>query len=190
MIDSAILPFPVIETQRLQMRQLGLVDQKAIFHLRSDALSTVFLGKPDAFSIDDAVHFIEKVNKGIVLGDCIYWGLTLKGSNQLIGTACIWNVVAGENKAEIGYELHPDYQGQGLIQEAVEEVIAYGFNEMELRELDACINAENIKSLKILERYHFRYVGSLNAEEKQDSEVHLNMVVYSLLASEYKAFSK
>jgi [ribosomal protein S5]-alanine N-acetyltransferase len=186
MIETTTYQFPTIDTTRLHLRQLRLEDVQEVYELRSDQRVVEFLGRSADFSLEDALGFISKINNGIEEGKWIYWGLSLKNSRQLIGTACIWNVIAGENKAEIGYELLPNFQGNRLIQEAIQEVIKYGFDVMQLRELDACLNSQNIKSLRILERFKFKYIGKMDVNEKQISEENLDMVVYSLLAEEYK----
>jgi RimJ/RimL family protein N-acetyltransferase len=72
-----------------------------------------------------------------------------------------------------------------LIQEAIEKAIEYGFETMELSEIDACLNFKNIKSLKILEKHHFKYISRLDENEKQTSEADLDMVIYSLLNPKY-----
>jgi [ribosomal protein S5]-alanine N-acetyltransferase len=185
MTSLSFIPFPNISTNRLNMRQLSVSDENEVFELRSDKRAMEFLGRPLTFSIEDAKQFIKKINSGISEEKWMYWGLSLKDNPKLIGTICIWNILSAENRAEIGYELHPDFQGNGLIQEAIEKAIQYGFETMELSEIDACLNFKNIKSLKILEKHHFKYLSRLDENEKQTSEADLDMVIYSLLNPKY-----
>src|SRR5690606_2517771 len=103
-------------------------------------------------------EFIRKINKGIAENESILWGITLNENVQkIIGTICLWNVSIEENKAEIGYVLHPDFQGKGIMQEAVKAVIDYGLNTMQLDKIEASIHPENIKSIRLLEKYDFVY---------------------------------
>ena len=81
----------------------------------------------------------------------ILWGITLQENSQkVIGSICLWNLSPEENKAEIGYVLHPDFQGKGYMQEAVEQVIKYGFQTTGLNIIDANFHTENKKSFKLL----------------------------------------
>lgn len=42
--------------------------------------------------------------------------------------------------AEIGYELLPAHQGQGVMYEALQRVIAFGFNTLQLKQIKAEVN--------------------------------------------------
>jgi ribosomal-protein-alanine N-acetyltransferase len=160
----SFIPFPLLVTDRLVLRQLKMEDDQEIFFLRSDETVNKYLVSPIAKSIRDAQDFIQKINSGVANSEWIYWGLTLKYSNKLIGTICIWNIEREEYKAEIGYVLHPDQQGRGLMQEAVATVIEYGFQQMKLQCLDAVVHPDNKRSILLLERNGFVY-HSVSAEE-------------------------
>jgi len=150
-------PFPRLITDRLVLRQLEMQDDGEIFFLRSDETVNEFLVSPIATSIQDARDFIEKINKSITKSESVYWAITVKGNNRLIGTICIWNIEREENKAEIGYVIHPNYAGKGFMSEAVAVVIEYGFGKMKLGCLDAVVHPENKRSIILLERNGFTY---------------------------------
>ncbi len=120
-------PFPNLTTERLILRQVNIQDADEIFALRSDERVNEFLDRPKAKIIDDARKFIEKINDQIAKNKVIYWAITLKNDNKVIGTICYWNISTEHSKAEIGYELHPDFQGKGIMQEAIIKVIDYGW---------------------------------------------------------------
>ena len=101
-----LTPFPNLSTERLTLRQLNLQDDNEIFFLRSDERVLKYLVIPKANSIEEARAFIHKINNGSA-----YWAICLKNETKLIGTICFWNISKEENKAEIGYVLHPGYQG-------------------------------------------------------------------------------
>ena len=153
--------FPILTTERLILRQLEIQDEQEIFFLRSDKQVNKWLVAPIAQSVEEARAFIHKINAGIINNGWAYWGITLKNNNKLIGTICFWNISIGENKAEIGYVLHPDFQGQGIMQEAIHKVIEYGFEQMKLRSTEAILNPGNLKSIALLKRNGFVYAGEL-----------------------------
>ena len=109
----------------------------------------------------------------------IYWGLAPKTNDRIIGTICLWNLSRKERCAEIGYELHPDFQGQGLMQEAVEVVLAYGFEEMKLKNIEAYLHKKNINSIRLLERSKFKFLKKVAPEEKFESESDFDMLAYT-----------
>jgi len=150
-------PFPELSTERLILRQLSMQDDKEIFFLRSDERVLKYLVITKAGSIEEARAFIHKINNGIAANEWAYWGICLRNETKLTGTICFWNISKEENKAEIGYVLHPDYQGRGLMQEAFTKALEYSFEEMKLRSVEAVLHPENIRSINLLQRNGFIY---------------------------------
>ena len=82
--------------------------------------------------------------------------ITLKQDLILIGTICIWKIVKEHYRAEIGYVLHPGYQGKGIMQEAMTVILNYGFKTMKLHSIEANVNPNNRSSIKLLKRNGFK----------------------------------
>ena len=152
------IPFPMLETEHLILRQLKMEDQNEIFALRSDDRVNEFLDRIKANSPEDALLFIHNINTSINNNEAIYWAITLKNEPALAGTICLWNIFKEDLTAEIGYELHPDQQGKGIMQEAIIKVIDYGFQTMKLNLIEAELAPANLRSIKLLERNGFVYV--------------------------------
>ena len=159
---TSIVSFPVLTTERLILRRLEIQDDQEIFFLRSDERVNKYLVAPIAQSIEEARAFIHTINAGVINNGWPYWGITLKNNNKLIGTICFWNISIEENKAEIGYVLHLDLQGKGIMQEAIHKVIEYGFEKMKLRLIEAVLDPGNAKSITLLKRNDFVYAGELD----------------------------
>jgi [ribosomal protein S5]-alanine N-acetyltransferase len=121
-------PFPNLFTERLSLRQMNNNDEEEIFLLRSDERVLQYIDIPKAETIDDARKFIDKINGFILNNESILWAISLKNSTTLIGTICFWNIDKENSVAETGYILHPDLQGKGIMQEALQKIIDYGFN--------------------------------------------------------------
>jgi ribosomal-protein-alanine N-acetyltransferase len=159
-------PFPVLITERLVLRQLRDTDDKEIFFLRShDGVNEFLVAATKAKSIDEARAFIRTTNAGILAGAWIYWVITLKGSERLIGTICLWHLDPMNQKAEIGYVLNPALQRNGYMYEAVKEVIRYGLNDMNLAIIEAISHRDNARSLSLLKKAGFQYHSSAGDEE-------------------------
>ncbi len=167
-------PFPNITTERLTLRQVNIQDENEVFALRTDKRVNEFLDRPKPITVDDARKFIEKINDQITKNEVIFWAITLKNFNKLIGTICYWNISKEHSKAEIGYELHPDFQGKGIMQEAIIKVIDYGLETMKLKSIDADLDPNNFKSINLLVKNGF----VCNTRSK-------NTVVYSLINHKY-----
>lgn len=152
--------FPILTTARLMLKQLALNDDKAIFALRSDDRVNEFIGRTKAKTIEDAQDFIVKINESIADNASIYWVIKLKNTDELIGTICFWNLELDKDIAEIGYELMPDYQGKGLMQEALTAAIDYAFS-IGFTTITAYPHKKNVPSIKLLERNSFQKQGIL-----------------------------
>lgn len=166
MYKKAFESFPVLETPRLRLRQLIEADANDIFALRSNAEVNKYLGRKPAQSIDDARAFIRSINESIRLNQVLYWAITFMGSNKLIGCIGLFNFSANMQQAEIGFELLPEYQGRGVMQEAVNNVITFGRQTIRLEYIQARTHRENSASVALLQRLHFRKTGK--AEEYLD----------------------
>ena len=155
MLQLNFSPFPELTTGRLLLRQLIAADANAISELRSNATVNQYLDRAKTTSIAEAAQFIEKINDSISRNQSLYWVITLEENNHLLGTICMWNINTEEDTAEIGYELHPDHQGKGIMQEAMKAVIDFGFNVVQLKIITAFTLPENIASVRSLKRHGF-----------------------------------
>ena len=156
MEGRSFIPFPVLKTERLTLRQLRINDDKEIFALRSDADVNKYLNRKRSKSIDDAKNFIQIINENIQRNNSIYWAITLKGTDKLIGTICLFDFSDDNLKAEIGYELLPGFQGKGIMQEAASKVIDFGSQQIGLTSIEAYTHSENQSSTTLLEKLNFK----------------------------------
>src|SRR5687768_5785705 len=155
MNELSFFPFPDLYTERLVLRQLRLTDDNEIMVLRSDEKILQFLTLSKCNSLAEAKEFIEKINNYIKNNESIYWGITEKNSETIIGTICLWNISKENFRAEIGYVLHPDFHGRGFMSEAMDVVLYYGFNKMKLHSLEAHVHPDNNSSINLLQKKGF-----------------------------------
>ena len=156
MRDINFTLFPVLKTERLTLRQLINSDADEIFALRSDDKVNKYLDRKPSKSIDDAKTFIQTIKENIQRKNSIYWAITLSGTDKLIGTICLFDFSDHNSKAEIGYELLPDFQGKGIMLEATLKVIAFGIQYLGLSSIEAYTHSENQSSTRLLEKTNFK----------------------------------
>ena len=157
MLALSFTPFPVLETERLILRQITFADRQEIFTMRNDADITRYTGGPKAHTMDDVTAFIAMITQNVNNNEAILWGIALKGAQKIAGTICFWNIDKENDKAELGYVLMPAYGRKGIMQEALQAVIAYGFETMRLKTVEACTHENNNRSKRLLERSNFRF---------------------------------
>jgi len=161
MLNLNFTPFPTITTQRLVLRQLQDDDVHELFALRTDERVNRFLDRPLPQSLNDVREFIEKINQITHHNEGLYWVITRKNEDKLLGTIGLRNFEPEQYRAEIGFELHPDHQGQGFMHEAITHVLAYGFGGLGLQAVMADTDSGNLRSIQILERHGFVKINDL-----------------------------
>ncbi|WP_114938281.1 GNAT family N-acetyltransferase [Mucilaginibacter endophyticus] len=154
-----------LATKRLNLRGLLESDAPQILAIRSNSEVNKYLDRPNDTTIEQALAFIRKIEGIVNSGSGYYWGITQKGEKGLIGTVCYWNLQPADNKAEIGYELNPVYQGLGYMQEAVSAVLEVGFNKLGFELITACPQEGNQSSIKLLQKKCFSLAGDFTEEE-------------------------
>ncbi len=167
--------FPVFHTDRLEIRQLTDEDANQIAVLRSNEIVNQFLNRPKKISIEDASVFINDIKKRIENKESLYWAISMKDNNTLIGTTCLFNFNPEKGTAEIGYELLPDFHGKGIMNEVISATINYGFTELNLATIIALTKPDNKNSISLLTKNNFlldKDFELVNREETADYAVY------------------
>ena len=147
-------PFPYLKTERLLLRKLEFEDQNMIKILRSHPEVNRYI-KRDPPSMDEAIQFIERIHSGLREGISVLWVISDKQSEQFMGTLCLWNFSEDGKTGEVGYDLLPEFQGNGIMSEAITSILTYGFNELKLERIEAYTHFENKASLNLLAKFGF-----------------------------------
>lgn len=177
-MPTPMLPtFPILTTERLTLRQPAEHDAPELFRLRSDAAVNQYLGRQPTATVEEAVLFIRKVNAGFASNANLYWAITHTATQQLVGTICLFDFSSDRKKGEIGYELLPQYQGQGLMHEAVQRVIAFAFQTLGFEQIDAVTHKANQGSTRLLQKVNF-------TELPADDEATPDLLVFRLSRQE------
>ena len=180
MLEINLNPFPVLFTERLTLREIAKEDAEEIFFLRSDRQVLEFLDRTPATAVDEAIQWIKMINESTKTNEVVTWAISLKNETKLIGTITFWNIKKEHYRAEIGYALHPGYQGKGLMQEAISCVLDYGFKTLRLHSVEVNVNPRNISSIKLLERNNFIREAYHKENYYYDGKF-LDSAIYSLI---------
>ncbi|GAA4463747.1 GNAT family protein [Nemorincola caseinilytica] len=160
MLTVNFTPFPELVTERLVLRRVTHADAPEILFIRSDAQMMEYVKRPICANMDEAIAFIDRVDGTIDSNDCISWGICLREDRtKMIGTTAIWRLMKEHYRGELGYALMTQYQGRGLMQEALTAVLNYGFGTMGLHTIEANIDPGNTASQRVLERCGFVQEG-------------------------------
>lgn len=177
-------PFPNLETNRLNLRHLTSEDVDEILALRSNPEIMQFIPRPLIKSKEEALEFITTMNAAVDSNTVINWAITTKENDELIGMIGFYRMKPENYRAEVGYILSAAYHGQGIITEALQRVIQFGFEEMGLNSIEAVIDPENFGSEKVLLKNNFVKEGHFKEHTFFEGKF-LDSVFYSLLKKNY-----
>ncbi|WP_312094298.1 GNAT family N-acetyltransferase [Niallia sp.] len=172
--------FPRLETERLILREIKKQDAADLFAYFSREEVTRYYGQEAFESIDQVEMLIGHFSESYRNSRGIRWGIEIKGTSHLIGTLGLNNVVLTQKRAEIGYEIHPDYWRHGYTSEAVERVIRYALEELPLNRLGALIYLENDASNNLVKKLGFQHEGILRSYYVQNGRT-FDTNVYSIV---------
>ncbi len=170
----------MIETERLLLKEINESYVNDILKIRSNEIINQYVQRVSPKNNYDALQFILTIKEKTKNNQTFYWGISLKGQSNLIGTICLWNFSEDRTVAEVGYELLPEYHRKGIMSEALKAVLNFAFNESHLQEIVAMTHKLNENSKRLLLKQDF-----VLQEGRIDDGVPENMV-FSLKRSFYQ----
>jgi ribosomal-protein-alanine N-acetyltransferase len=180
MLSINFAPFPNLETERLSLRRADKNDASPILELRSNVETMKYIPRPLLKSTEDALEHIAMIDAKIENSEGINWAITLKNDSKLIGIIGFYRIKSEHFRAEIGYMILPAFSGNGIISEAINEVMNYGFNEIHLHSVEGIIDPNNLGSAKVLQKNGFIKEAHLKENEFYEGRF-LDTVIYSRL---------
>ena len=154
-MDFNFTTFPVLETERLTLRELCLEDAKAVFGLRTNKEVNEFIDRKSMNNLSESRAFIDLISNLATNNKGVFWVIESKNNHQLIGTIGLRNFEDEENYAEIGYELDPSYHQRGFMSEAFEAILKFGFDNLALETIEAFTHQNNTASIALLKKQRF-----------------------------------
>ena len=172
--------FPIIETERLILRELVENDAQDILNCFSNDEVLRYYGQKPLTNIEQVKHIIGNFSRSFEEKSLVKWGIELKETGTIIGTIGFQEWSLEHKRANISYALFPENWGKGYASEAINKVISYGFQELGLERIGAVVFIENEASNNLLTKIGFQKEGVLKNYMYQDGVAH-DTNVYSLL---------
>lgn len=156
MLSPSFTPFPELRTERLLLRQLTRADAPRVQQLRANEAVMQYINRPLTRTLEEAETWIDVITQALEQANGITWCLCLKEDPaKHRGSIGLWRIEKENHRAEIGYMLEPSLQGQGVMYEALREVLDYGFQVMKLHTIEAKIDPRNAASAALLKKAGF-----------------------------------
>lgn len=175
--------FPQIITERLKLREIKTDDAESIYKI----LSNPDVIKYDTFDLftnmKQAYDLIDWFKTQYRDKRSIFWGISLTSQSDIIGW-CKCEIEVPKVRADLGYDLNPDYWNKGIMTESLKAVIEYVFQTLNINRIEATVSTMNMASIKVLEKLGFANEGILRERSLFSSTIH-DTVMFSMLKREY-----
>lgn len=185
MIEINFHPFKNLETERLLLRRVSINDLNEILELRGNPETMKFIPRPLVKTEEDALNHFKMIDEKIEKNEGINWAITVKGNPKLIGIIGHYRIQPENHRCEIGYMILPQYNGQGIVTEAIKAVLEYGFEDMNMHSIEAVIDPDNIASERVLQKNGFVKEAHILENEYYDGKF-WDTVIYSILKRNFK----
>jgi ribosomal-protein-alanine N-acetyltransferase len=164
--------FPKLTTDRLTLRPPAAKDATSLRSLLSIAAVTRFSNWPDAPSQIQCERYARWMSKLHASGKGCAWLIEDRNSKTFIGAIRFNRFEKKWQYGEIGYELHPDFWGRGLMTEALRAVVACGHGNFKLNRIEAWTLPGNAASDRVLEKAGFQHEGTLRQRARFKGDFH------------------
>ncbi|RIW38530.1 N-acetyltransferase [Bacillus salacetis] len=182
------MSFPELETARLKLVQITEEHTERYFEIMSLDAVTKYYGMESLQQKEQAADIVKSFKTGFESKKSMRWGIVLKETGTLVGTAGLNNLRIGQKRAEIGFEIHPDYWSRGFTSEAARAVIQYAFAELNLYRVGAITFLENKASIGLLEKIGFIKEGVLRGYIYQNG-ISNDTYIFSMIKSEWEGLT-
>lgn len=153
----------LIETERLILRESIIDDAPDLFEMNSNPEVLKYTGDVAFTSVEETEELIRNYidYKKYGYGR---WSTILKESNEVIGY-CGLKYLEDIHETDLGYRWKQQHWGKGYATEAGRACLQYGFKNLGLEQIVAQVLAENIASVRVLEKLGMTYWKQLHTEE-------------------------
>jgi len=187
-MQSAVNPFPdlpTLVTARLILRKVTLDDAEDMFAYASAPEVATYVTWNPHRTVEDSRTFLQGVLDRYAQHVPANWGLVLKATGHLVGTCGFMSWFSDHRRAEIGFALGRRYWGQGLMTEAVRQVICWGFSECNLNRIEGECKPENLASARVMEKCGMTFEGTLRQFVFAKGRYH-DVRLFSILRKEWQ----
>jgi len=176
--------FPTLETDSIILREMSPEDVTALLMHFGNSEVVKFIGMQPIKTIEQANEWLRWMGGFFAAKDGLRWGISLRDTEEFIGSAGLhhWNREA--HYAEIGCDIAHPYWGNGYGQEAMRRLIEFGWENMKLNRIEADVVKGNMRSMHVLEKLGFKKEGVLRQRLLKGGKYY-DVYLFGLLRSEY-----
>lgn len=165
---------------RVKLRRFSFDDINDVFEYASDDLVTEYLTWPSYTSLNHIHEVIEQYylsNPGV-------WAIELIDEKKCIGAIDL-RISEEHDKGSFGYVLNRNYWSNGYMTEALQAVLDFGFDVLQLNRIDATHYVGNEGSGKVMGKCNMKFEG-IGLQEVKIKGVYRDVVHYAILRHDWQ----
>ena len=175
---------PTIRTRRLVLRCARMSDALDLYEYSSDPEVARHVLWTAHTSIHQTRTYIRYLLRQYKTGAPSSYVIALRDTGKVIGTIGYMWIKPEDRSGEVGYSLHRGYWNQGLMTEALEAVIALGFNRLNLNRIEAQHETANPASGRVMQHVHMQHEGTLR-QRLYNKGRFVDVELYAILRKDY-----
>lgn len=176
-----------LETERLFLNSLSYKDiPKITDYLQNPKISENVINIPFPYFEKDAIFWVNLANQGRNTGELYNFAIRSKQDKELNFMGGIGLMVNKKhNKAELGYWIAEPFWNNGFVSEAVQKIIEFAFDVLELNKITSSHFLHNPASGKVMIKNRMIKEGEIKDHFKK-GDTYLDIIQYRLTREEYK----
>jgi ribosomal-protein-alanine N-acetyltransferase len=171
---------PVIETERLYLREMNRNDVPALKKWMPDDSIYTYWGKGPGRAEKDPELMFEKKEKPT---KSFHLGIAGKDDDQVIGDIRVYLIV-NDRMASVAIRLSKEHQGRGYGTEAMKAMTQFCFEHTELKRLWTEVDVRNTASWRMLEKCGYKREGLIRQGKMVNSWC--DYYIYGILSDDVK----
>jgi ribosomal-protein-alanine N-acetyltransferase len=171
---------PVIETERLYLREMNRNDVPALKKWMPDDSIYTYWGKGPGRAEKDPELMFEKKEKPT---KSFHLGIAGKDDDQVIGDIRVYLIV-NDRMASVAIRLSKEHQGKGYGTEAMKAMTQFCFEHTELKRLWTEVDVRNTASWRMLEKCGYKREGLIRQGKMVNSWC--DYYIYGILSDDVK----
>lgn len=176
---------PVLQTPRLILRPMTVGDTDAVYRMIAvsrNSFSRWFNWSQEA-TPDSVREYSRQMEEAMTVGNARQY-VILTRAHSLIGRIGLMPIDPVTLNAELGYMLRTDFEGQGLMTEAAQALLAHTLGPGGLHRVTAYVDVDNGGSQRVLVRLGFQHEGTVRDMSRHPEHGWRDHHAYGLLEGE------
>lgn len=168
-----------METERLILRKLEQRDAPLYFERISsrEAVAKTMLWEPHQHP-GETEALVARCVQWYADPTFCRWAIALKSDDTIIGVADLLRFTE-DHRCSFAYMIGEEFWGQGYATEALRAIFAYGFDHLNLRQIEADHFSDNPASGRVMQKLGMQHVGSTPKAYEKNGIFH-DVEVYTL----------